>query len=161
MKKSTLIIVAVIAAVGFFAGSLSAGETEKMLQSRLTEALKYAKADEARSYAEALNAYRQSKAYAEATKSLEAGNAVLTAYGNVVKSAPAIIAGTERFAKAFGDDETLQMCQVFKILLKLSERPLETSETAEVADIAIKAKKDADARFEQMRKQNVREESMR
>ena len=155
MKKSTAIIVAVVAVVGLLAGSLSAKETEKMLQLRLTEALKYAKADEARSYAEALNAYRQSKAYSESEKTLKAGNAVITAYGNVIKSAPAIITGTERFAKEFGDEETVQMCQAFRILLKLTERPITTSEAVEVANIAIKSRKDADARFEQMRKQSI------
>ena len=144
MKKSTIVVVAIIIIAAFVTGVCRAEGTampkenlELLLLWRIDDAARSNKPQEAKQWAEALNAYRQSLAALEESKALEAGNAVLRTYGNVIKSAPAALSGVEKFATAFNDPDTLMLCKVARTLLKLAERPLTAEEVGVIADLAI------------------------
>jgi hypothetical protein len=148
MKKIIAIVTVAIVSTAAFAGSKGIDIVD--IKSKLNLAIYNGDAAAAANWAAALNSLKQAELADEQKKFVEANNNVFRVYGNVVKSAPAVISAVELYnsLQKHPDKELNEAIKVGRILLKLGEGPIGFSELKPIVE-SIRAREiEAEKRFE-------------
>lgn len=146
MKKIIAITVVTVIAVATFAGEVRAN-----IEGNLKKAVAEGDAVAAANWAAALNSLKQAELADEQKKFVKANNEVVRVYGNVVKSAPAVIEAVELYNRLQKqpDAELSEALKIGRLLLKLGDGPISLNELKPVVE-GIRAREiETEKRFEE------------
>lgn len=148
MKK--LIAITILAAITVTAFATEKGIDVRDIKSKLNLAIYNGDAAAVANWAAALNSLKQAKLAEEQTKLMVAQNKVVDVYGNVIKSAPAILQMMQYYNdhQTHPDGEMTEVIGMIKVMLNLTARPITADELKPVVDNIIKREKKIEAEHE-------------
>lgn len=148
MKK--LIAITVLAVITVTAFAAEKGIDVRDIKAKLNLAIYNGDAAAAANWAAALNNLKQAKLAEEQAKLMAAQNKIVDVYGNVIKSAPAVLQTMQYFnsQQTHPDGEMNDVIGLLKVALKLTARPITADELKPVVDNIIKREKRLEAEHE-------------
>ena len=145
MKKIIAITILVAVTVTGFAAEK--GIDVHNIKSKLNLAIYNGDAAAAANWAAALNSLKQADLAEERTKLVSAQNSVVRVYGNIIKSAPAVLQMMQYYneRQTHPDGEMSDVIGMIKVMLNLTSRPIAAEELKPVVDNIIQREKRIEA----------------
>lgn len=148
MKK--LIAITILATITVTTFAVEKGIDVRDVKAKLNLAIYNGDAAAAANWAAALNSLKQAKLAEERAKLVAAQNNVVSVYGNVIKSAPAVLQMMQYYNsnQTHPDGEMNDVIGMLKVMLNLTTRPITADELKPVVDNIIKREKRLEAEHE-------------
>lgn len=148
MKK--LIATTILAVITVTTFAVEKGLDVRDVKAKLNLAIYNGDAAAAANWAATLNSLKQAKLADEQTKLVATQNNVVTVYGNVIKSAPAVLQMMRYYneRQTHPDNEMSDVIDMLGIAIKLTSRPITTSDLKPIVDSIIQREKKLEAEHE-------------